>query len=260
MGNYEEILFKVEGKVAVITLNRPEALNSLTLQLMAEVQDALSRVEENRDIRALVITGAGKGFCAGQDLKNRTPPGVDIVEALMEAYYPVFKGIRESRVPVIMAINGVAAGGGASLALSGDIILSSDKAKFIQVFSRIGLSPDLGSTYLVPRAIGRARALEMMMTNDPVAPEKAVEWGMINRCVPHDQLMAEAMSLAKRLADGATRAISETRRMVDRTQAEIFEATFREELEVNKVLRESYDSKEGVAAFIEKRKAEFKGE
>jgi len=260
MSSFEFIGFEVEDGVAVLSLNRPDALNSLTFEMMAEARDALEEVQNDRSIRALILTGQGKGFCAGQDLKNRIPTGMDVVDTLMERYFPVFKAIRMCRVPVIVAVNGVAAGGGASLALTGDIIIAAKSAKFIQVFSRIGLCPDLGSTYLLSRAIGRARALEMMMTNEPVRAERAAEIGMINKCVEDEDLMATARTMALKLASGPTYALEMTRKMVDDGEDEIFETRFRRELETNRILRDTRDSKEGVAAFLEKRSANFTGE
>ncbi|OUR75238.1 crotonase [Alphaproteobacteria bacterium 46_93_T64] len=260
MSSFEFIGFEVEDGVAVLSLNRPDALNSLTFEMMAEARDALQEVQIDRSIRALILTGQGKGFCAGQDLKNRIPTGMDVVDTLMERYFPVFKAIRTCRVPVIVAVNGVAAGGGASLALTGDIIIAAKSAKFIQVFSRIGLCPDLGSTYLLSRAIGRARALEMMMTNEPVRAERAAEIGMINKCVEDEDLMATARAMALKLASGPTYALEMTRKMVDDGEDEVFETRFRRELETNRILRDTRDSKEGVAAFLEKRSANFAGE
>jgi len=260
MSSYEFIDFEISDSVATLSLKRPDALNSLTFEMMAEARLALAEVQNNRSIRALILTGKGRGFCAGQDLKNRIPTGEDMVDVLMERYFPVFKAIRTCRVPVIVAVNGVAAGGGASLALSGDIILAAKSAKFIQIFSRIGLCPDLGSTYLLSRAIGRARALEMMMTNEPVHAERAAEIGMINRCVEDEDLMTNARDLALKLAAGPTYALEMTRKMVDYGEDEHFEACFRKELETNRILRDTKDSKEGVAAFLEKRAANFSGE
>ncbi len=260
MSLYEFIDLEISDNIATLSLNRPDALNSLTFELMAEARHALDEIQNNRSIRALILTGNGRGFCAGQDLKNRIPPGEDMVDILMERYFPVFKAIRNCRVPVIVAVNGVAAGGGASLALSGDIILAAKSAKFIQIFSRIGLSPDLGSTYLLSRAIGRARALEMMMTNEPVMAMQAAEMGMINHCVDDADLMVRARELASKLAVGATYALELTRKMVDDGEDEIFERCFRRELETNRILRDTKDSREGVAAFLEKRTANFQGQ
>jgi 2-(1,2-epoxy-1,2-dihydrophenyl)acetyl-CoA isomerase len=196
MHDFENILFEVTGGIAALTLNRPQTLNALTFEMMGEVGTAMAEVENNGDINALVITGAGRGFCSGQDLRNRPPQGTDVVGALMEIYFPAMNAIRECRVPVVTAVNGTAAGAGCSLALTGDMTIAAKSARFIQVFSRIGLAPDLGSTYLLPRLIGRARALQMMMSNDPVSAETALAWGMIGECVADGELMARARQLA----------------------------------------------------------------
>lgn len=257
---YKEILFETFGKVATLSLNRPEALNALTFDMMDEVQDALDFVEENSDIRALVFTASGKGFCSGQDLRNRPQgEGANMVEAVMGCYFRTFKSIMTCRVPVITAVNGVAAGGGFSLALTGDILIASENARFIQVFSRIGLIPDLGSTYLLPKMIGRAKALELMMTNEPLPAKEALALGMVNECVPDEKLMDRALERAAQLAEGPTMALRATRELVDRKDFAEFEKRFREELEVQSEIRTSYDAKEGVGAFLEKRKAEFRG-
>jgi len=259
MPDFENIIFELEDGVATLTLNRPQTLNALTFELMAEVRQAMAEVESNADIRALILTGAGRGFCSGQDLRNRPAVGVDIVTAYMENYFTAIEEIRTCRVPVIVAVNGTAAGGGFSLALCGDIIMAARSAKFIQVFSRIGLVPDLGSSYLLPRAIGRTRALKVMMTNEPVMAEKALEWGMITDCFDDEDLMPAARELAAKLAKGPTQTLMMTRSIVDEAGDNSFEAQFRRELEVNGVMRDSHDGKEGVAAFVEKRTAEFKG-
>lgn len=260
MKKIENIIFEIDDGVATLTLNRPATLNALTLELMDEVLSALKIIEKNRDIRALILTGTGRGFCAGQDLQNRLPEGSDLVESLFNSYFGAINGIRTCRVPVVTAVNGMAAGGGFSLALTGDILIAGKSAKFIQVFSRIRLSPDLGSTYLLPQAIGRARALKMMMTNEPASADQAFEWGIACDVVEDESLMNEARVLATKLANGPTYALEMTRRTVDESVHNDFETQFRRELEVSADLRERFDSKEGVAAFLEKRPAVFRGE
>ena len=260
MSDYAFILFEVEDQVATLTLNRPDALNALTVEMMAEVRLAMAEVEADKDIRARIFTSAGRGFCSGQDLKNRPAEGTDIVELYCDVYLGVFEGIRTCRVPVIVAVNGIAAGGGFSLALNGDIVMAARSAKFIQVFSRIGLIPDLGSTWLLPRAIGRTKALKIMMTNETVTADMALEWGMITDCVDDDQLIPRARELAAKLAKGPTLALMSTRNMVDEGNANTFAQQFRRELEVNSEMRVSFDGKEGVNAFLEKRPAAFRGE
>jgi 2-(1,2-epoxy-1,2-dihydrophenyl)acetyl-CoA isomerase len=192
VSTFDTILFEIEGPVATLTLNRPEALNALTFQMMDDIRAALAEVGSNEDIRALILTGSGRAFCAGQDLRNRPPPGSDIVTALMDSYYPAMQAIRDCPVPVITAVNGTAAGAGCSLALLGNVTLAAQSARFIQVFSRIGLVPDLGSTWLLPRLIGRARALQMMLSNEPVSAETALRWGLIDAYHPDENLLKEA--------------------------------------------------------------------
>jgi 2-(1,2-epoxy-1,2-dihydrophenyl)acetyl-CoA isomerase len=200
---FETILFDVDGSIATLTLNRPEALNALTFQMMDEIAAALTLVEREQKIGALILTGAGRAFCSGQDLRNRPAQGSDIVTALMERYFPAMQAIRDCRVPVITAVNGTAAGAGCALALLGDVTVAAESVKFIQVFSRIGLVPDLGSTWLLPRLIGRARALQMMLSNEPVAASTALGWSMIDACVAQDELLPHAMQLAREFADQA---------------------------------------------------------
>ncbi len=257
---YENILFEERGAVAILTLNRPETLNALTFDMMDEVYEALQYVEETSAIRALILTSVGRGFCSGQDLRNRPSDSSDLVEAIMGCYFKAFQAIRTCRVPVIVAINGIAAGGGFSLALTGDILIAARSAKFIQIFSRIGLVPDLGSTYLLPQAIGRNRALKLMMTNDPLSAGEAQVLGMLNDCVPDEELMPTAIDLANRLAKGPTHTLMQTRALVDKDEEEAFERRFREELEVQAYVRGRPDAKEGIAAFLEKREARFTGE
>ncbi len=260
MSSYQSILLETSARVTTLTLNRPEALNALTFDMMREVQAALGQIEADREVRALIITGAGRGFCSGQDLRSRAAPDADLVRVYMETFYQPIARIRSCRVPVIMAVNGVAAGGGCSLALAGDIVVASRSARFIQVFSRIGLIPDLGSTYLLPRAVGRARALRMMLTNEPVPAETALSWGMIAECVEPDELIPAARRIAQSLAAGPTLALAATRALVDEGEGRSFEAQFRRELAVQQGMRASHDAVEGVAAFIEKRPAVFRGD
>jgi 2-(1,2-epoxy-1,2-dihydrophenyl)acetyl-CoA isomerase len=177
----------------------------------------------------------------------------------MDSYFGAMDGLRKLRVPVITAINGTAAGAGFSFALTGDIIMAAQSAKFIQVFSRIGLIPDMGSTYLLPQVIGRARALKMMMTNEPIMADTALEWGMISDCVADEELMPMARDLAARLAKGPTLALVATRAMVDEAEGHDFEPHVRRELEVQMEIGQTADATEGVAAFVEKRQAVFTG-
>ena len=175
-------------------------------------------------------------------------------------YLPIFTGLRAARVPVICAVNGVAAGGGFSLALAGDVIFAARSARFIQIFSRIGLVPDIGSTYLLPQRIGRARALKAMLTNDPISAEQALDWGMVTDVVDDADLLPAALEFAKRLAAGPTQTLVATRALVDEADGNDFSTQFRRELAVQEVISRSADGLEGVAAFVEKRRAQFTGQ
>ena len=248
-----------DGDVGVITLDDPSSLNAMSPSLMGELAALIEAESAEGQARALVLTGAGRGFCSGQNLKSQESLGADLVAGVMRHYFPVFRGLRECRVPVVAAVNGVAAGGGFSLALACDAILAAQTASFIQVFSRIGLVPDLGSTWTLPHLVGRQRALSLMLSNQPLPAAVAKEWGVVLDVVADDRLMAEAMGLARRLAEGPTRTLVATRRLVDEGMNNSFEAQFRRELEVQQVIRQSPDAKEGVAAFVERRKARFTG-
>lgn len=248
-----------DGDVGIITLDDPSSLNAMSPALMSELAAAIEAETAEGQARALILTGAGRGFCSGQNLKLREGLGPDVLAGVLQHYFPVFRGLRECRVPVVAAVNGVAAGGGFSLALACDIVLAAQSASFIQVFSRIALVPDLGSTWTLPRLIGRQRALHLMMSNQPLPAATAKEWGIALDVVPDAALMDEARSLARKLAEGPTRTLAATRRLVDEGVGNAFEAQFRRELEVQQVIRQSADAKEGVAAFVERRKARFTG-
>lgn len=250
--------YAVQDAVATITLQRPQALNALTIDLMAELRQAVARANDDAAVRAVVLTGEGRGFCAGQDLKNRLPDGVDVVDALMDAYHPAVAALRSCRVPVTAAVNGVAAGAGFSLALACDFIVAAASARFICSFSRIALVPDLGATYMLPRAIGRARALRVMMTGEPITGPVAEDWGLAVACVPDAELMAWSQNWARQLAASPTRALRETRVLVDAAEDNSFDVQFRNELLVQRELRDAPDSREGVQAFLQKRPAVFR--
>src|SRR5580698_3511447 len=206
---YETILFEAANGAARLTLNRPDRLNSFTVQMHSEVADALSKVESDDAIRALLLTGAGRGFCAGQDLSDRAvapgADGLDLGESLENRYNPLIRRIVNLPKPVVCAVNGVAAGAGANIAFAADIVLAARSAKFIQSFSNIGLVPDSGGTWILPRLAGHARALGLALTGEPLSAEKAESWGLIWRAVDDDQLAGEAGKLIEHLASGPTR-------------------------------------------------------
>jgi 2-(1,2-epoxy-1,2-dihydrophenyl)acetyl-CoA isomerase len=248
-----------DGAVGILTLNEPESLNAMTPDLLGALAKAVAEITADPAVRALVLTGEGRGFCSGQNLKASEALGQDIVAGVMKFYWPTFKALRECRVPIVVAVNGVAAGGGFSLAMAGDMIVAARSANFIQVFSRIGLVPDLGSTWLLPRLIGRQRALELMLFNEPISAERAKEWGLVREVVDDAQLLAEATKLAQRLAQGPTRALVATRLLLEESEHASYAAQFRKEIEVQSEIRSSADALEGRAAFVEKRKASFSG-
>ncbi len=261
MKNYQTITIERDGAVAILTLNAPDTLNALTFAMAEEICDGLATVvEADKTVRALVLTGAGRGFCSGQNLKAEAIDGQGLMASALTWYLPIFTGLRAARVPVICAVNGVAAGGGFSLALAGDVIFAARSARFIQVFSRIGLVPDIGSTYLLPKRIGRARALKAMLTNDPISAEQALDWGMVTVVVDDADLLPAALEFAKRLAAGPTRTLVATRALVDEADGNDFSTQFRRELAVQEVISRSADGREGVAAFVAKRRAQFTGQ
>jgi 2-(1,2-epoxy-1,2-dihydrophenyl)acetyl-CoA isomerase len=222
----------------------------MTPDLLGALAAAVAEMTGDEGIRALILTGAGRGFCSGQNLKASEALGEDIAAGVMRFYWPTFKALRECRVPVVVAVNGVAAGGGFSLAMAGDMIVAARSASFIQVFSRIALVPDLGSTWLLPR---------LMLLNEPLTAERAQEIGLVRQVVDDAKLMDEALALARRLADGPTRALVATRALVEESEHAAYEAQFRREIEVQATIRKSADAIEGRTAFVEKRKAKFTG-
>ncbi len=248
-----------DGAVGLLTLDEPATLNAMTPDLLGGLATAIRETTADPAIRALVLTGAGRGFCSGQNLKAFQLLGDDIVAGVMRHYWPTFQALRECRVPIVTAVNGVAAGGGFSLAMSGDIIVAARSASFIQVFSRIGLVPDLGSTWLLPRLVGRQRALELMLLNEPLSAEQARDWGLVRDVFEDDLLLAGAMKLAHRLAAGPTRTLTTTRRLLEDSELSSYAEQFRREIEVQSDIRKSDDALEGRAAFLEKRPVRFTG-
>src|SRR5215218_52049 len=248
-----------DGSVGLLTLDEPATLNAMTPDLLGDLAAAVSEMTGDPQVRALVLTGAGRGFCSGQNLKAAQILGDDIAAGVMKYYWPTFKAFRECRVPVVVAVNGVAAGGGFSLAIAGDMIVAARSARFIQVFSRIALVPDLGSTWLLPRLVGRQRALELMMTNEPLSAELAKEWGLVREVFDDTALRGGAVALASKLANGPTRALVATRRLIDDSEHSTYADQFRREIETQADIRNSEDALEGRNAFLEKRAAVFTG-
>ena len=247
-----------EGNVGILTLDEPATLNAMTPDLLGGLALAIAEMSGDPEVRALVLTGAGRGFCSGQNLKAAQILGDDIAAGVMKYYWPAFKAMRECRVPIVVAVNGVAAGG-FSLAMAGDMIVAARSARFIQVFSRIALVPDLGSTWLLPRLVGRQRALELMMTNEPLTADQAKEWGLVREVFDDAGLRDGALELARKLASGPTRALVATRRLIDESEHAGYADQFRREIETQAEIRQSADAVEGRNAFLEKRAAVFTG-
>ena len=259
--SYETIKVEDTGPLKTITLNRPDRLNAMPPQMADELGEAFYDLGE---ARAVLITGEGKGFCSGADLAARgegsalTSKGGSH-KALQNHYNPAISQVLRAQVPVVCAVNGPAAGVGCSLALAADFTIASDKAYFLQAFVNIGLVPDGGSTWLLARAIGRARATRMMMLGEKIGAQQAEDWGLIYKAVPADSLMDEARALAEKLANGPTQAIkimkSNLALALDGTVQQVFVT----EAEGQRLAGASDDAKEGGMAFLQKRKAEFKG-
>ena len=260
---YETILFDVEAGVARLTLNRPDRLNSFNAVMHGEVAEALAFAADDTAIRAVLLTGAGRGFCAGQDLADRAvAPGgaaVDLGESVERFYAPLVRRLATIAKPVVCAVNGVAAGAGANIALACDIVLAARSARFIQSFANIGLIPDSGGTWALPRLVGQAHALGLALTGEPLPAEKAERWGLIWKCVDDEALAAEADALSKRLAAGPTRGLAETKRLIRTSWAQSLDAELDIERDAMRALGTSADYQEGVAAFMAKRPAVFTG-
>lgn len=248
---------------AILTLNRPDRLNAFNAAQHQALMTALDACEADEDCRAVVLTGAGRGFCAGQDLSDRDPAMLgespDLGVTLETFYNPLVRRLRGLNVPVVCAVNGVAAGAGANIALACDIVLAAKSAKFIQAFSKIGLIPDAGGTWWLTRRLGEARAKALTLTAHPLPAEDAANWGLIWKAVDDDRLMEEAVALAEGFANGPTRAYALTRQAIHAASANSLD----EQLDVERALQReagrSDDYKEGVAAFLEKRPANFRG-
>jgi 2-(1,2-epoxy-1,2-dihydrophenyl)acetyl-CoA isomerase len=261
--SYQTIIFEASQEIARLTLNRPERLNSFNTVMLSEVQDALSTLRQDGSARVLVLTGAGRGFCAGQDLGDRVvaPGGAppDLGRSIENGYKPLILALCGLPLPVIAAVNGVAAGAGANIALACDLVIAARSANFIQAFSKIGLIPDSGGTWFLPRLLGHARAMGLALLGDKLPAEQAVQWGLIWRCVDDGQLADEVDAIARHLAAAPTRGLARTKQALLESWAHTLEQQLDVERDYQQELGRSADYAEGVAAFMEKRSPRFTG-
>ncbi|MDZ4668954.1 MAG: enoyl-CoA hydratase-related protein [bacterium] len=258
--SYETILFDLKDGIARLTLNRPDVFNAFNEQLSADVNDVLKKLAKDKSVRVLVISGSGKAFCSGQDLKaisgskNRS-----LSESLYKRYNPMIKAIRNLNFPVICKLNGVAAGAGCSLALACDMIIAAENASLIEVFVNVGLVLDSGSSYFLPRLVGSARAFELATLGSKVSAQQAYNWGMINKVVKAEELDAEVEKLALHYAVAPTKAIGLMKKMLNKSFTSDLDTMLEYEAYCQEIAGRSADYQEGVTAFNEKRKPAFKG-
>lgn len=262
MADYQTLLFAIEDGVATITLNRPDAANGINLLMAQEWADVTTRCDEDRAVRAVLITGSGKMFCAGGDLKSFAGLGAGIGAGLKELTMYLHAGIsRLARMdaPVIVAVNGTAAGAGFSLAVAGDLVLAAESAKFTMAYTAAGLSPDGSSSYFLPRLIGLRKTQELMLTNRRLNAQEALEWGLVNRVVADTELLTEAGKLARQLASGPTTAFGTVKKLLLTSLNTQLEAQMESEARGIAQLSGGSDGQEGIRAFVEKRAPVFQG-
>ncbi len=257
--SYETVLFDVNEGIASLTLNRPDVFNAFNEQLSADVLDALKKTAKDKSIRVLVISGSGKAFCSGQDLKSIAGTKRSLSESIHKRYNPMIKAIRNLPIPVICKLNGVAAGAGCSLALACDMIIASEAASLIEVFVNVGLVLDSGSSYFLPRLVGSARAFELSTLGSKVTAQQAADWGMINKVVKAEDLDAEVNKLAVHYSTAPTKAIGLMKKMLNKSFHSDLDTMLEYEAYCQEIAGRSEDYKEGVQAFVEKRKPAFTG-
>jgi 2-(1,2-epoxy-1,2-dihydrophenyl)acetyl-CoA isomerase len=259
---YQHILFSIEGGIARITLNRPDRLNSFNVDMHMELREAIARTRDGGS-RVLLLTGAGRGFCAGQDLADRNVSAdaapVDLGHTIETYYRPLILSLRALEMPVICVVNGVAAGAGASIALACDIVLAARSASFIQAFCKLGLVPDAGGTWALPRLVGNARAMGLAMLGDKLSAEQAESWGLIWKCLDDDKLMGEAERLAVHFSTAPTKGLARTKQAIYASGGNTLEQQLDLERDCQRELGFGPDYKEGVAAFMAKRSPSFTG-
>lgn len=254
------ILFEIQDQVGIITLNRPKVYNSFNREMALALQERLAACEKDEEVRAIYLTGAGKAFSAGQDLEEAIDPeGPGISKILLEHFNPIIEKLRNMEKPVICGVNGVAAGAGANMAFACDITIATESASFIQAFSKIGLIPDSGGTYLLPRMIGRQKATALMMLGDKISASEAEKMGMIYKVCPDKSFADEALALAKKLAQMPTIGLGLTKRALNYSFTNDLSTQLAIEEQLQSAAAQTEDYQEGVAAFLEKRKAVFKG-
>jgi 2-(1,2-epoxy-1,2-dihydrophenyl)acetyl-CoA isomerase len=255
-----DLRVEVDDAIATITLDRADALNALTVPLKQELLRAFQSVGRDAAVRVVILTGAGRAFCAGQDLRERLEPdAAPLAVEIRERYNPIIRAMRGLEKPIVGAINGIAAGAGASLAFACDLRIAAEGASFLLAFGRVGLVPDSGATWFLPRLVGPAKAAELALTGEPLSAADAERFGLVAKVVPADQLMTEARSLAAKLAAGAPRALALTKRALDRASGATLDESLEYEAWLQGIAGATSDHAEGVAAFVEKRRPRFSG-